>query len=269
MKILKLGQMLGGSNAPSGAGFENLYSLAFSASDYVTMGDADVFTINNSGADRGFSFSAWIKPDSRRKSIITKYQPAPPPPAVGYAEWVVKVGRNGELEFIVYGDNSTGIRQQLSTDKDYGSFIDLTDGNWHHIAGTFNLADASTSIKLYVDGSQFVDGTGADYSSAGTWSASVNTIADFEMSQSAGNGFIGYMDEVALFDNSLHPLAIAAIYNGGTPTDISGMDYLLGWWRNGDTAGTGAYPTIVDYSTNSNSGTMTNMASGDIVTDVP
>jgi hypothetical protein len=45
--------------------------------------------------------------------------------------------------------------------------------------------------------------------------------------------------------------------------------YLLGYWRNGDPTGTGAFPTIVDQSSNSNDGTMTNMASGDIVTDVP
>ena len=263
MKILKLGQMLGGSNAPSGAGFENLYSLAFSATDYVTMGDADIFTINDSGADRGFSFSAWIKTSTTRKFILSKW-------AVGQAEWLIQLGRFGELEFIVYGDNSTGIRQQLSTDKDYGSFIDLTDGNWHHIAGTFNLADASTSIILYVDGNQFVDGTGADYYGLGTWSASVNTTAPLTMSDSdGGQSYLGHMDELSLFDDVLTQAQITAIYNTGTPTDLSGEDYLLGYWRNGDTAGTSVYPTIEDYSSNSNDGTMTNMASGDIVTVVP
>ena len=41
MKILKLGQMLGGSNTSGGAaGFSNEYSLAFDGvDDYVTMGD--------------------------------------------------------------------------------------------------------------------------------------------------------------------------------------------------------------------------------------
>ena len=37
----------------------------------------------------------------------------------------------------------------------------------------------------------------------------------------------------------------------------------------GDPNGTSSYPTIADDSTNTNSGTMTNMASGDINSDVP
>ena len=74
---------------------------------------------------------------------------------------------------------------------------------------------------------------------------------------------------MSIWDGSLNQSGINEIYNSGTPTDLSGKTYLLGWWRNGDPTGAGAYPTIVDQSTNSNDGTMTNMASGDIVTDVP
>ena len=77
------------------------------------------------------------------------------------------------------------------------------------------------------------------------------------------------MDEVALFDTALASEDVTAIYNGGTPTDLSGESDLTGYWRNGDPNGTASYPTITDDSTNSNNGTMTNMASGDIVTDAP
>ena len=74
MKILKLGQMLGGSNAPSGASaFANLYSLSFDGvDDYVDLGDADVFTPNNSGAGRGFSISFWTKIANSAERIINK-----------------------------------------------------------------------------------------------------------------------------------------------------------------------------------------------------
>jgi len=47
------------------------------------------------------------------------------------------------------------------------------------------------------------------------------------------------------------------------------MSNLVGWWRMGDPNGTAAFPTIVDQSTNSNDGTMTNMTSSDIETVVP
>jgi hypothetical protein len=61
----------------------------------------------------------------------------------------------------------------------------------------------------------------------------------------------------------------SAIYNSGVPTDLSGESDLIGYWRNGDPNGTAAFPTITDDSSNSYNGTMTNMASGDIVTVVP
>ena len=79
----------------------------------------------------------------------------------------------------------------------------------------------------------------------------------------------GNIDEISLWGKELSSGEVSAIYNSGTPTDLSGESNLIGYWRNGDTAGTSVYPTIEDYSSNSNNGTMTNMASGDIVTDVP
>ena len=66
---------------------------------------------------------------------------------------------------------------------------------------------------------------------------------------------------------------VTAIYNSGVPIDLtsnsgdytsaSDLDFYLKM-GDGDT-----YPTITDNSSNSNNGTMTNMTSDDIVTDVP
>ena len=72
-----------------------------------------------------------------------------------------------------------------------------------------------------------------------------------------------------MFDTVLSSGAVTSIYNGGTPTDLSSQVDLLGYWRNGDTAGTSVYPTIKDDSSNSNDGTMINMVAGDIITDAP
>ena len=77
------------------------------------------------------------------------------------------------------------------------------------------------------------------------------------------------LDEVAIFDDNLSTAKVQSIYNSGTPTDLSSEQYLIGYWRNGDTAGTSVFPTIEDYSSEGNDGTMTNMTSGDIITDVP
>ena len=246
--------MLGGSNAPS-ASFENLYSLEFDGSNYVQFLDKDVFTINDSGANRGMTWSAWIRPDASNKTILSKYD------GLG-KEWILKVGKGDRLELQIFGNDSNGINQNIVTD-----IVNLTGTGWHHVAVTYNLGSTSSSFVAFVDGVPYSLALGnATYASTGTWSASINTNAKMAL---ANSSYVGRIDEVAIFDNALHGSVIASIYNSGVPNDISGLDYLIGWWRNGDPTGTGAYPTIVDQSSNSNDGTMTGMASGDIVTDVP
>jgi len=237
------------------AGFENLYSLEFDGSNFVQFIDKDVFTINDSGANRGMTWSAWIRPDASNKTILSK--------ADGSGnEWKLRVGKGSRIEMQIFGDNNSGINQILVTDV-----VNIISGGWHHVAVTYNLGSTSSSILVFVDGVQYSLALGnSTYTSAGTWSASINTNAKMVL---ANSSYVGRIDEVAIFDNALHGAVIASIYNSGAPNDISGLDYLLGWWRNGDPTGTGAYPTIIDQSSNSNDGTMTNMASGNIVADVP
>ena len=99
--------------------------------------------------------------------------------------------------------------------------------------------------------------------------ATTVTVADLRLGYQAGSYGETMQDEFAIFDDVLTSSQVTDIYNSGVPTDLSSIDYLVGWWRMGDPDGTSAYPTITDQSTNSNDGTMTNMASGDITTDVP
>ena len=184
-------------------------------------------------------------------------------------EWQIKIDSGGVVAFDVYGNGVGTIRQALGTDTSAGSFIDVADGNWHHIVCGFNLGSTSTSIVIFIDGVAFSDSIGnATYISIGTWAAAINTAAPFRIGN-VNRGFKGIMDEVSMWDKLLNLSQAQDIYNSGTPTDLTGSSNLIGWWRNGDPTGTGAYPTIVDQSTNSNDGTMNNMASGDIITDVP
>ena len=79
-----------------------------------------------------------------------------------------------------------------------------------------------------------------------------------------------YLDEVSIFDYELTSGQVTSIYNSGTPTDLdntSGVTAPVHWWRMGDGD---TFPTITDVgTTGGNDGTMTNMESGDIVTDTP
>ena len=245
-----------------GAAFENLYSLDFDhPSKYVDFGDLDIFTPNDSGANRGFSVSFWVKTTTNRNIILSKN-------ATGQLEWTVGIGKSGAFEAFLYSGNSGSDYIVFITESTFGSFINLSDGNWHHVAFTFDLTTSATSCQVWIDNVNFDSTSGATQTFFGTFVSVSNTTAPMIMS-TPNTTFIGNLDEVAMFDDVLTLTNVADIYNSGTPNDISGINYLIGWWRNGDILGTAVYPTIDDYSTNSNAGTMTAMASGDIVTDVP
>ena len=73
--------------------------------------------------------------------------------------------------------------------------------------------------------------------------------------------FAGNMDDVAIFNAELSGSDVTNIYNSGTPKDESSRSNLVGYWKMGDGD---THPTLIDSSSNSNNGTMTNMSSDDI-----
>ena len=248
-----------------GTGFINEFSLDFDGvDDYVDCGDANVFTPNSSGGDRGFSVSFWIKLTSGATAgqrIINKSDFFSGG-AFRY-EYLITTESNSKPRILLYGNDSSSIQQQLDIDTV------LAADTWYHIAFTYDLGSANTSIVGYLNGVQKTNGNGATYSSSGTWSAISNTAASLFFARAANNYGQIKLDEVALFDNKLTAGKIASIYNSGTPTNLADETYLLGYWRNGDPNGTSSFPTIDDLTTNDNDGTMTNMSSDDIIKDAP
>ena len=256
--MLSLRQGLGlNTIKTSGAAFENLYSLDFDGvDDYLSLGDGDALSPNSSGADRGFSISFWVKASSDPQQLFDKN-------AHGGREYECIIRSNGHPILNLYSSDSTSIYQKFNIDTN------IADGNWHHIVYTFDLGSTSSSMVGYLDGVQKTDGSGGTYSSSGTWVAVSNSSTDLKIGYQGGSYGEITQDELAIFDDVLTSSQVTDIYNSGVPADLSSIDYLIGWWRNGDPDGTSSYPTITDQSTNSNDGTMTNMASGDITTDVP
>ncbi len=133
----------------------------------------------------------------------------------------------------------------------------LTDGNWHHVMAVYI---PSTSMKLYLDGSEVASDTSSISAQQSNNSSNPWSIGK----RSAHNNFMdGNIDEVSIFSSALN---IGDLWDGSTkPTDLTSLSP-LGWWRMGDGD---TYPTLTDNGSGSNNGTMTNMVSGDIVTDVP
>ena len=225
----------------------NTKSLDFDGSDdYVDISGVDT-TINTTTG----SVSAWVKLDTIGVSCTI---------------FMASVDANNFIR-LWYKNDDSDLKWQIKRGGtnnviDYSTSIE-GDGNWHHIAMTWDNND----LKGYLDGTEVATGT-----MSGTWAGTIDTVHIGRYTVSSTSYWLGNIDEVALWDSALSATAISSIRNLGNPTDLlsnvgsySSTSSLIGWWRMGDDA---TYPTIPDASTNSNSGTMTNMASGDIVTDV-
>ena len=127
----------------------------------------------------------------------------------------------------------------------------INPGNWQHL---FLTRDSGTQ-KVYVDGS-------LKY----TYTVSTSfTLARFGAYSAAGSYYLdGNMDEIALWDSGQDSNA-AAIYNSGTPADLTALSPLH-WWRMGDNdSGTGT--AVTDVCSGGTDSTLVNGAA--FASDVP
>ena len=175
---------------------------------------------------------------------------------------------SGTFRLFVTSNNGSGDRWTLST----SSGTDYSDGNWHHIVGTWN--NTTEVIKLYVDN---VDvGTTSYYPSASpqqTDSSLGFGDSVFRIGAISGaNGIIGKQSNVQIFNTALPETgsnSIATLYNNGSPlTSMSGYSSLVGWWKLDASetydSSTGNW-SITDHSSNSNTGTSSGMTQANLV----
>jgi hypothetical protein len=227
---------------PVGSSFSNTYSLEFDGvDDYVDTGIP-----NLSGTD--FSISYWFKTTATFPNF-TYYVPFS---AVSNQAFVGAFLYNRPTELVVICKKLNGQIPRGTTN--------LKDGNWHHIASTYN--ETTKNFKTYVDGSTEIDVTIFSYAIfnqpllLGGKSSSLNLI----------NCFI---DEAAYFTSELTATNISDIYNGGIPSDLTNLSPIT-WYRMGDDATwDGSNWTLADQGSGGNNGTSVNMTESDRVEDVP
>jgi len=234
--------------APS---FSNLKSLVFDGvDDYVDCGDSDDLSFGDGSNDSPFSICAWIKMnDATKFRIISKRSSSK-------NEYHFTTSGGDLLSLNIY-DNSTG----GFISKKYNTSLTSYEGQWIHVAATYNGLSSASGMKLYLNGNRVDDST----STGGTYVAMENTTAPFYIGRQIGDYADGNIDEVAVFNSELSASNVTSIYNSGSPADLTSLSP-ISWWRNGDGD---TFPTLTDNGSGSNNGTMTNMTSGDIVTDVP
>lgn len=118
----------------------------------------------------------------------------------------------------------------------------FSTSNWHYVVVTYDGSSSSAGMEIYVDSAlQTVTRAGTLTSTTVSalplriGSKSYATMAQF---------FVGYLDEMAIYDTEMAAITVTATYNAGAPTDLTDATGLQSWWRmgDGDTS-----PTIIDH----------------------
>lgn len=183
----------------------------------------------------------------------------------------------------LYWNGNNAARQQLIFR--YGSdnnHIMLTSpvgaitgsSGWHHLMITYDggttgassgsISDYYSRFGMFIDGAAVTTtNSNANFGITSALSGQNLRVGRYNSSGYMRNGSL--VDELAVWDSD-QSANLAAIYNSGTPHDLSALGTApTHWWRMGDGD---TYPTISD-----NVGTahflMYNMTAADIVNDVP
>jgi len=255
----------------------NEYSLAFDGVDdiLITTEDSSIMPTDNLTVGCWINPSTWAFPGNSQAhfpcgcvaaggygiAFINNYN-ATVTELYGY----IKVSAGGDINGYLAPTTGTSFSATLRA---------LT--GWHYVALTY---DKSTAVGvIYLDGVEkgtLTGSAGADIGYHPLNSRPLMFGADAYTDTVGEKFFEGNIDEGSVWNKALTAAELLAVYNSGVPINLLSNtgDYvssgdLQGWWRMGDPAGTAAYPTIVDASTNSNDGTMTNMTSADIEEQTP
>jgi len=222
------------------------YSVDFVGDDdYVVVGDSNDLSFGDASTDSPFSVSAWINMDDATDFTV-----------IGKGVFNATI----EWRFGTFGTGADKLRLVLGDfggssayiGRMYDTAISSYEGEWIHVAGTYNGGGESSDIKVYLNGIQVDD---ADYAT-GSYTAMENGSADVHIGQYSGTYSNGKIDEVAIFSSELTSAQVNDIYNGGVPASLTSLSP-VGWWRLGENnAGTGV--TITDQGSGTNNGTLTN-----------
>ncbi|MCA9266008.1 MAG: laminin G domain-containing protein, partial [Planctomycetales bacterium] len=171
-----------------------------------------------------YTIAAWIKPDTMGKRAIVSWGSYP-----------------NTFQYNTFGvSNTNSVRNDwaslaplniTATDAVVsGAGIDLDDGQWHHVAVTYDSVVGTRT--LYVDGQPLVSAGAALNSATG-----INFRLGSVDPSPTGEYFDGLLDDVAIWDTPLEANQIAALVGGSSPLELTESG-LAAHWIADDLAGT-------------------------------
>ena len=214
----------------TGAVYENRWGASFDGTgDFVDCGNISVLSNASS-----LTISGWFKFNTLDTLCLTSGS-----------------SLSNRIYFYVTGTGSLSI--YFDGLNPMTSSINLSTSQWYHLA-LIKDGNGSNNLKLFINGS-LSDGATGSFTSA-TGSNAGDNLWIGSASAYTGLPLDGLADEVAVWGSALSNSDVVAIYNSGTPTDLSSLTP-TGYWRMGDdsndtaTSG-GSIATITDSSGNGN-----------------
>ena len=226
----------------------NSYSLLFDASnDYLTIGDDSAIDDIFSG---GGSVSVWYRFEGLGSGS-------------NYGKLICKDGNTSNKGWQIFHYANGYLFYQFTAVSGGGvtdAKIDLVhaddDDVWRHMVCVYDTDDIQTAHPIiYIDGSVVapVD-DGVKSNATDEYGGDDGVDLFIGNKGGADRGWAGGIDEVSFWDRKLTAPEVTSLYNSRTPTNLEGIENLVGWWRMEENTGS----TVADSSENSNSGTISN-----------
>jgi hypothetical protein len=232
--------------------FVNTKSLQFDGvNDYVNIPNSVDLQF---GIASAFSVSWWIKTtaavarDVLQKKINSGQNPG----------WGTHIDGSQRIQFELRNAVSNRIVVRTSD----GTTVN--NGNWRNVIYTYSGSGSASGVKIYLDGVlQTLTTVNDTLTSSPISNGPLRMCAD----ESGSTTLACNLDEPSIWGKELSQSEVTELYNLGVPNDLQSVSFatdLISWWRNGDND---TFPTILDQE-GANHGTMINMTSGDIETEV-
>ena len=247
-------------------------NLSASASGTATSPWTDSYSIDLDGTNdyvavSGFDANALIGTGDMTAAFWVKYDTAG-----GSNQNTFYIGKIGASEdYILVRQNGSTSKMELYCRNNTGTTGDavitasstVSVDTWYHVVFTRTGTTGALYINATSEGSLTDSDFGTDLASSG----SGLRLGSFQ----TGTGTVnGHLNDVAIWDEVLTSSEITAIYNSGSPTDLTtdagnyaSSSGLIGYWKFEENSGT----SIADSSSNSNAATLTNGPT--FSTDVP
>jgi len=202
-----------------------------------------------------FTLDAWVRTGSSNLIVLVDKRSGPTPQ--GYSLFLV----NGRLGFqMANGVGSSGCAATPTPGHACVNYVapptspNVADGQWHHVAAMVDRANATSGVRLYVDGVQVFAGS--------PLTGNLDNTSDLYLgmrtpAQNGGVFLPGDLDEVELIKRALTQQEIQAIFNAGSAGKCKCVQpplSMVAWWPLDETSGT----TATDIAGFSNNGTHVN-----------